>query len=156
MRIASLGLCLLALCKQSNRLFPRDARLRADVVRWQCWELAHFNKAFGNLAFEAVAKPGFMDMPPDAAVVSVAQRDLARFAPVLDGHMKGRQTLVGDGVTLADYSMVLVEGFKEAVPFDWQPYPHLNAYFERMRADPAWQATAPPSREAIGRRPATG
>lgn len=30
-----------------NSLFPKAAKPRADIVRWQCWELAHFNKAFG-------------------------------------------------------------------------------------------------------------
>jgi len=41
----------------SDALFPRDPKKRADVVRWQFWEVAHFNKAFGLLAFETVAKP---------------------------------------------------------------------------------------------------
>jgi glutathione S-transferase len=79
---------------------------------------------------------------------------LARFAPVLDAHMKGRGFVAGEGVTLADYSMIHLESFKEAVPFDWSPYPHLNAYYERIRKNEHWAKTAPPSREAIGRRPA--
>src|SRR5262249_9043702 len=33
----------------SDALFPRDPQKRADVVRWQFWEVAHFNKAFGLL-----------------------------------------------------------------------------------------------------------
>jgi glutathione S-transferase len=136
-----------------NTLLPRDASVRADIVRWQCWELAHYNKAFGMLAFEAVAKPKFMKQEPDAAVVRWAQGELARFAPVLDAHMKGRHYAVGAGITLADYSLTHVEGFKEAVPFDWSPYPNLNAYYARMRAAPHWAATAPPSPEAMGRRP---
>ena len=41
--------------RSGETLFPRDPARRADVVRWQCWELAHFNKAFGVIAFEAVA-----------------------------------------------------------------------------------------------------
>jgi hypothetical protein len=31
----------------------------------------------------------------------------------------------------------------------------VNAYFDRMRADPHWAATAPESPEALGRKPAT-
>ena len=41
-------------------LFSKNLSQRADIVRWQCWELAHFNQAFGTLAFESVAKPKFM------------------------------------------------------------------------------------------------
>src|SRR5260370_1696536 len=41
----------------SEELFPRDRQKRADITRWQFWEAGHFNKAFGTLAVEAVAKP---------------------------------------------------------------------------------------------------
>lgn len=136
-----------------NTLFPKEPRARADIVRWQCWELAHYNKAFGTLTYEAVVKPGFLKQQPDPGAVQWAQRELARYAPVLDAHMKGRQCVAGDGITLADYSMIHLEGFKDAVPFDWSPYQHLNAYYGRMRAAPHWAGTAPQSPEAVGRRP---
>lgn len=136
-----------------NTLFPKDAKTRADIARWQCWELAHYNKAFGTLAFETVAKPNFMKTDPDQELVRWAQRELARHARVLESHMKGRQYAVGDGITLADYSLIHVEPFKEAVPFDWSAYPNLNAYYDRMRVVPHWAKTAPPSPGAIGRRP---
>ena len=136
-----------------NTLFPKGEKTRADIVRWQCWELAHYNKAFGTLAFETVAKPNFMKMDPDPGTVNWAKRELARFAPVLDSHLKGRAHVVGDSITLADYSLIHVEMFKEAISFDWSPYPNLNAYYERMRAVPHWAKTAPSSPEALGRRP---
>lgn len=135
-------------------LFPDDRRARADISRWQCWEIAHYNKAFGVLSFETVAKPGFMNQPPDPALAEWSRGELARFAPVLDAHMKDRRYAVGDTITIADYSLIHLEPFKAAVPFDWSPYPHLNAYYERMAEVPHWAKTAPPSREAIGRRPA--
>jgi len=134
-------------------LLPRDPRRRADVVRWQCWELAHYNKALGVLSFETIAKPGFMGAEPDAGLVAWSKQELSRFAAVLDRHMATRTCAVGDTITIADYSLAHLEGFKEQVPFDWSAYPHLNAYYERMRAVPHWAKTAPPSREAIGRRP---
>src|SRR5262249_38818403 len=69
--------------RQPTRLYPADARARADVLRWLCWELAHYNRALAVLAFETIAKPGFMNMQPDAAAVEIAGRELQRFAPVL-------------------------------------------------------------------------
>ena len=138
-----------------NTLFPKDEKTRADIVRWQCWELAHYNKAFGVLAWETVAKPNFMGAEPDPGVVNWAKNELSRFAPVLESHLKGRTCLVGESITLADYSLLHVEMFKEAVPFDWSPYPNINKYYERMRAVPHWSKTAPISPEALGRRPQT-
>ena len=136
-----------------NILFPHDAAIRADINRWQCWELAHFNQAFGTLAFEAVAKSSFMNEQGDQAVINWAKGQLSRFASILNDHMHERTYVVGDSITLADYSMIHVEFFKEAVPFDWSPYPHLNDYFDRMRQSPSWASTAPSSPETIGRVP---
>ena len=120
-----------------HRLFPRDPKGRADVTRWQCWELAHFNRPFGTLAFETVAK-GRRGLAPDAAAMSLAQTELERSAPVLDAHMAGRRYVVGDEVTLADYSMVMLESYRALVPFDWSPYGHLNAYLDRVSQLEAW------------------
>ena len=137
----------------ANTLYPRDDAVRADIARWQCWELAHFNKAFGVLSFETVAKPNFLKMAPDEAAVTWSKGLLARHAPTLESHLKGRKYMVGNDVTLADYSVIHVEGFKEAIPFDWSPFPNINAYYERMRAVPHWAKTAPSSPQAIGRHP---
>jgi glutathione S-transferase len=136
-----------------HELFPRDPQRRADVVRWQCWELAHFNKALGILGFELFAKPTFNLGPTDHGLVNAVTPSLTRFAAVIDGHMHKRNYAVGDRMTIADYSLIHLEGFKDAIRFDWTPYPHLNRYFDRMRQDPHWARTAPPSPAAIGRKP---
>lgn len=136
-----------------NSLFPKDPRARADVVRWQCWELAHYNRAFGQLAWEAVAKPNFMGAEPDLALVNWARSELTRHASVLERYLDGREYVTGGALTLADYSLVHQEMFKEAIPFDWSPYPNVNAYYQRMREAPHWASTAPGSPLTIGRRP---
>jgi len=136
-----------------DKLFPRDPAVRYDVVRWQFWEVAHFNKAFGIVAFESVAKPAFGLGPTNQALVDAMTGDLRRFASVLDAHLAGRTCVVGGNVTLADYSLIHLEAFKDAIPFDWRPYPNLNAYFQRMAAVDAWARTAPSSPAAIGRKP---
>jgi glutathione S-transferase len=139
--------------RTSTPLFPVDARARADVLRWLCWELAHYNRALGVLAFEGVAKPALMKMQPDAAALEIARRDLERFAPVLERHLTGRRHVVGNDVTLADYAVGHLEGFKELVPFDWSRYPAINGYYERLADNAHWVATAPPDPQSIGRRP---
>jgi glutathione S-transferase len=120
-----------------EKLFPRDLRLRSEVVKWQCWQLAHFNRAVGDIAFEIVAKGG-RGLEPDESRIADAREKLLRFAPVLDAHMAGRRYLVSDHITLADYSMIAFEAYRPKLPFDWQPYPHLNAYFDRMHTVDAW------------------
>lgn len=137
-----------------NTLFPRDPQTRADIVRWQCWELAHYNKALGVLSFEAVAKTLLMDSEPDQALIDWAVQELGHFAPILEKHLRDRDYVVGASLTLADFSLIHIEPFKDAVPFDWSPYPNLNAYYQRIGALPTWSSSAPASPEAMGRRPA--
>jgi glutathione S-transferase len=139
--------------RQPTSLYPADPRVRADVLRWLCWELAHYNRALGVLAFETVAKPSLLKMPPDASAVEIVRRELERFAPVLEHHLRGRRYVVGDDITLADYAVGHLEGFKRLVPFDWKPYSAVNSYYDRLAQDPHWAATAPRDDAAIGRRP---
>jgi glutathione S-transferase len=133
------------------RLFPRDLQQRAEVVRWQCWQLAHFNRAVGDIAFEIVAK-GSRGLVADQDKIANARERLAKFAPVLDAHMADRRYLVGDDITIADYSMIAFEAYRPKLPFDWKPYVHLNAYFDRMHTVDAWvraqDSVAPASQAA--------
>jgi glutathione S-transferase len=128
-----------------NTLFPRDARTRADITRWQCWEGIYFNAALGTLAFETLAKPRHNAGPPDAGLVEQACATLSRFAPVLNGHMDGRKYLVDDRLTLADYSVAALEPYVNLVPFDFAPYRHIHAYFDRMRQSEHWIRTGRPA-----------
>lgn len=132
-----------------DALFPRDPQARADVIRWLCWELGHFNKAFGTLGFEAVAKPKFGLGPTNPALVAWAQAELPRLAPVLEAHLAGRETVVGDTVTLADYALAKLESYRDPAPFDWSPYRRINAYFDRIRQLGPWVGGEP----ALAREP---
>ena len=122
-------------------LFPRDPQKRADVVRWQCWEIAHFNRAFSIVTWETVLKPAFDLGDANQGLLTSALSNLDRFAAVLDRHMTKRTYVAGDNLTLADYSLVVLEGYRAAIPFDWSPYPAVNAYLDRMRENPHWAKT---------------
>src|SRR5258706_6278295 len=67
-----------------SSLFPEDPTIRADITRWQIWEQAHFNKAFGTLVFESVIKPRFRMGEASQDLVAFCLADMARFVPVLD------------------------------------------------------------------------
>lgn len=127
-----------------SSLFPADPRVRADIARWQAWEQTHFNKAFGTLIFESVIKPQFGMGGASDGLVEFCLQEMARFAPVLDGHLKGRSTLVGDAISLADYAMICLEKYRDATRFDWSPFANINRYFDAMRQTEAWVKAAPP------------
>jgi len=143
------------LCDRFNgeSLLPRDPRGRADVMRWLCWEMNHFNRALSAMLFETVIKPNFGLGESNHDIIQASTQELGRFAPVLEGHLSTRKFLVGDRLTIADYAVIHLEGFLDKLPFDWSPYPSVSAYFAHMRKDEAWAKTAPSSPAAFGRRP---
>lgn len=144
------------LCESAGhqRLLPSDRHLRASVLRWQCWEMAHYNQALGTLVFETVLKPNLFKATADADAVARAQEALPRFVAVLEQTLADRDFLVADELTLADYAVAQFEPYREQTPFDWKPYPRVNAYYARMGANPHWRASAPTAEQTIGRRPA--
>jgi glutathione S-transferase len=135
--------------KTPNALWPDDARARADIMRWQSWQLAHFGKeACEPLLFERFIKKVFNIGPPDAARVAAATEAFHREARVLDAHLAGQPYLVGTALTLADFSVAAALIYAKEGEFPLAPYPHIPAWFDRVFALPAWRETAPPSMPA--------
>jgi glutathione S-transferase len=134
------------LCDKAGdtELFPRNPRVRADITRWQCWEGLYFNAALGALAFETIAKAKHNLGLPDAPLVEQAKVTLDRFAPVLEAHLKGRKYMVGDHLTLADYSLATFGIYANKVPYPFENFPNVMKYFEHMEQVQHWPAAAQP------------
>src|SRR6266545_3307458 len=128
-----------------NTLWPNDPRARADIMRWQSWQLQHWGKeACDPLLFERVVKSFFNWGSPDAAVEEKATAAFHREAQVLDAHLSKQRHLAGDDFTLADFSVAAPLFHAQAADFPLAPYARIQEWFGRVSALPAWQATAPP------------
>jgi glutathione S-transferase len=125
-------------------LFPRDPARRADVVRWQCWELAHFGRLLGAALYERLFKP-LMGAPGDEAAARAALDQLRPFAAVLDAQLTGRAFVTGAALTLADYSIAALLPLARLGRVDLGPYPQVRAWLARLDEREAWRATATPA-----------
>jgi glutathione S-transferase len=127
-----------------NRLWPDDAPSRADIMRWQSWELAHWGKdACQPLIFERLVKRFLNLGAPDAAVVAKGTDAFNREARVLDAHLAKQSCLVGDDVTLADFSVAAPLFYAKEAELPLASYAHVRDWFARISALPAWRDTAP-------------
>ncbi len=133
------------LCSQTpgQALFPEDARTRAQVVRWQCWELGHFGRWAGELVSERLLKPLFENTPPDPQVVQSLTDRFRPLAEVLNRHLENRAYLVAGRVTLADYAVGSQLTLGDGAPWDIDDYPYIRAWAERLSEDPGWRQSAP-------------
>ncbi len=128
-----------------NSLWPEDARSRADIMRWQSWQLAHWHGVCQPLQYENFVKPLLQLGEPDPQVVQEATERFHQEAAVLNDHLAEREFLVGDGLTLADFSVASDLTYAGPGQFPLTDYAPLRAWYARIEALPAWQQTNPRS-----------
>jgi glutathione S-transferase len=127
-----------------NTLWPDDARARADIMRWQSWDLQHWGPtACQPLLFERFVKAIFNMGPPDAAVVEPAIEAFHREATVLERHLSSHRFLVGEDITLAEFSVVASLVYASQAELPLSAYPHVTEWSGRVLGLAAWRDTAP-------------
>lgn len=130
--------------KNGNALWPNDARTRADIARWQFWQVAHWGgDVFAPLLFQRLVKKFLNLGAPDTAIVAKALEALDKEAKVLDGHLAGHKFLVGDSLTVADFAVAAPIFYAKHAEIPLGPYANVRGWFERVSALPCWGETAP-------------
>jgi glutathione S-transferase len=136
--------------KKPNGLWPDDPRTRADIMRWQNWQSAHWGSdACMPLLFQRLVKTIFHLGPPDAAVVAKAMEAFNKESAVVDAHLAKHDWLVGADPTLADFTVGSYLFYANECSLPVGSYKHVSRWFERLSALPCWTETAPPPRPAV-------
>jgi glutathione S-transferase len=129
--------------KPGNTLWPNDDKRRADIARWQFWEAAHLSRGTGAYAFENLFKKIFMKQEPDPAALAAGEREWRTFAPVLNAQLETRKWILGDELTLADFSVGACFSYADPSGLPWNDYTHIKAWCARLNELSAWKSTAP-------------
>jgi glutathione S-transferase len=136
--------------KKPNTLWPNDARTRADIMRWQNWQSAHWGSdACVPLTFQNFVKAILGMGPPDAGAVAKAAEAFKKEAGVLDQHLAKSDWLVGSSPTLADFTVGSYLFYTNEAKLPVAGYKNISRWFERLSALPGWAETAPPARPAV-------
>ena len=130
--------------QKPNSLWPDNARARADIMRWQSWQLAHWGKeSCEPLIFNRLVKKLLSLGPPDDAAVAKGLECFNREAAVLDAHLGKQPYLAGGNVTLADFSVAAPLFHAQGADLPLTPYKKVQEWFGRVSALPCWSQTAP-------------
>ena len=129
----------LATKKWESGLLPRDERGRADVSRWQFWESTTWDPACAILIFERAVKRLFGGGAPDPVEVEKGLQRFNRAASVLDAHLRGRQYVCGDHLTIADLSLCGYLFWPDEIGVDWGAYPNIRDWLARIAATPRFR-----------------
>jgi glutathione S-transferase len=113
-------------------LLPTELNERAQVNRWLLFAATELEQPLWRIARHTALYPEEQRLPED---VILARGEFKDMASVLETHMRGRQFIAGNSVTVADFVM--------AYTLDWgNEYkllgdcPELRAYIKRMYARP--------------------
>jgi len=130
--------------RTANALWPNDARLRAEIMGWQIWQLAHWSKeGCEPLIFQRLVKKILNLGPPEPAVVEKATECFHREARVLDTHLSKQRYVAGSELTLADLSVAASIAHSKEAAMPLEPYQNVRDWFGRVAALPCWTQTAP-------------
>jgi glutathione S-transferase len=133
-------LCYLAQ-KSGSALWPNEPAALADMLRWLFFCACHVDPYFTTLVVERFIKAR-RGAPADEALCTSAEQWLARFLPVLEQQLTGREYLPGR-FGLADIALGSTMELSPLVKYDLAPFPNVRHWLERLQARESWrEATA--------------
>jgi glutathione S-transferase len=119
--------------------FWRTGAALPEMIRWLSWAKSNFVSACDKVHFERVTKQRYGLGPIHDAVVAEGLSEFAVAAGLLDQVLKGRDWLVGSGVSYADFRMATVLPFASLAGLPLGEYPHIAAWHARLWQLDAWR-----------------
>ena len=123
-------------------LWPHDAR-QIEITRWFSWNQQHFTRAGGALYFENIVKKRFGIGAPNSAVVEDALGEFRRWSAVLNEHLKDRTWLVGDSITVADFSVAMVLPYANEARLPLGEFTNICRWHDRLNEIESWRDPFP-------------
>ena len=129
----------LAAKRPDRALAGSDAKQAALIDQWLFWWTGGAEAAIDALVWELIIKPKVLKQPGnDPGIIADAHARIARFLPVLDRQLDGRDYIIGL-LSIADFAIgARLDRSPELLKFDIAPYRNIAAWRERLRAKPYW------------------
>jgi glutathione S-transferase len=119
----------------AGTLWPTDLRMRADAERWMDWAFT-FQNAMRDVFW------GLIRTPPEKrdmkAIEAGAKRSAELLQGVLERNLENRNYVSGASFTMGDIPIGAEVQRWMRVPIERPRLPHVEAWFERLRARPAF------------------
>lgn len=143
--VAESAAVVLYLAEKAGKLIPSDVQGRTRVVQWCFAAVATVEPTLVCLDFIDI-----FDRDKAAHVVRAQAQNLAsRWLGHVERRLTGRTWIASDEFTAAD---IMLNGVLRTIRKTdlMQPFPHIQAYYARAHARPAWQRTLALSAERLG------
>ena len=111
---------------------PTDLKDRAQINRWLLFTATELEQPLWRIARHSSLYPKPLRL---AAEIALARQDFLDMAAVLEGHMQGRDYIVGKGVTVADFVCAYTLDWANEVQL-LTDFPQLRRYMREMYERP--------------------
>ncbi|GHE03048.1 glutathione S-transferase [Allgaiera indica] len=123
----------LHVAEKTGKLMEGD---RNEILRWMFWDAQKGSGQQGSLRFLMNFLPE--EKRPKEAIGWLGGRVMSALK-VLDGHLAGRDWIVGDKLTLADIACCGYLYYPEPYGFERKDFPNIDAWLDRIAAQPGWK-----------------
>jgi glutathione S-transferase len=133
-RLTQSGVILDYLSEQTGRFGAGSEDERREIWRWILYDNHKFNGYFGPLRFLLrFARTG------ETPVTEFLRGRVVTGLKIVDGHLAGREYMVGSQATIADLSMCGYLYFGDELSVDLAAFPNVQAWLGRIAALPGWK-----------------
>jgi glutathione S-transferase len=119
--------------------FWRTGDQTVEMIKWISWATSHLNSAASQLYFDRLIRPIFSDQGAPQAVLDEALSDFRHYAAILDAELEGRNWLVGDHISYADFRVATALPFAEGAGLPLAEFPNVKRWHEQLWALDAWR-----------------
>lgn len=130
------GMILDHLAQKTGQFGGASADEAREVWRWILWDNHKFSAQIGVCRFLSNFLPEDKRPP---GVVPFLQGRLKAAYTVLNRHLEGRDWIVGQGPTIADFSCCSYLYYPEPFGFARADWPHISAWLDRIAGVPGWK-----------------
>ena len=139
-------------------LWPAEPKQQADVLRWQFWDIAHWQPPWEIILNERIKKVvldsqdegrrtfGRATIPgtPDPARIAEGERATKEVLKILDGHLDGREWLASCGLSIADFAVAALVPIARQLGYSLNEYANVAQWYDRIDKLPGWRESQPP------------
>jgi glutathione S-transferase len=135
-RLTQSGVILTYLAQKHGAFGGQTEDERLEVLRWLLFDNHKFTSYFASFRFAKAFGPA----PPDPAVMGWLKGRMDNAFGVVDKHLATRQYMVGQGPTIADFSLCgyLFYPLEESGYEITGRFAHIAAWLDRLRGLPGW------------------
>jgi glutathione S-transferase len=120
-----------------GKLWPEDLKVRAEADKWMDWSSTVFWPAFRPLFWNLVRTP--IDQR-DAKAMEDSRMKTAEVLGYLDAHLKHREYIAGDELTMGDIPMGCAVWRWFGLDLERPELPQVERWFNVLKQRPAYQS----------------